>query len=121
MADSYKNPFDILRDSMDEDASFDENVKHLYGLLTEGKMDLHAVAELLANAAAMPILADENRKLCNAVNDLMRKLDVADETIRDLSGQLNEIAVESQDGMTSEDEKLLSNKFLKFPGNPVIN
>ena len=88
------NPFDELCKCLDMQATFDDNVKRVYALLTKGEFDLHIVAEILVEAATMPVLAQENLKLCAAVKDLTHKLDIADECIKDYSERMKNAAID---------------------------
>lgn len=111
MADNAErpNPFDVLHGYMDDDASFDDNAEHLYGLLTDGTLDMHVVAELLVEAATMPILAQENMKLCAAIRELSAKLEQAESVI-----------MEQQSGDEPKDEHRPC-RFLQFPKGTVVN
>lgn len=114
------NPFDELCKRLDPQASFDKNAKLMYDLLVKGEFDLHVAAEILVEASVMPNLARENHKLCAAVKDLMHKLDIANDSLRDLSEQQKEMAIASQDGITIEDERRAM-KSWKFPKGPKVN
>lgn len=114
------NPFDELCKCLDMQATFDDNVKRVYALLTKGEFDLHIVAEILVEAATMPVLAQENLKLCDAVKDLTHKLDIADECIKDYSERMKNAAIASQEGVTVEDEHRTV-RFLKFPKGSAVN
>lgn len=112
MADTV-NPFDVLHSLLDPDAAFDDNVARIQALLESGKLDLHVVAELLVEAATMPILARENMQLCGALKDMSSRLDAANETIRKYS--------ECPDDSDKPPDGSGSCRFLAFPKGTVVN
>lgn len=115
MADTTirQNPFDYIHGYLDNNASFDDNAANVYALFMESKLDLHVVAELLVEAATMPILARENMQLCGALKDMSSRLDAANETIRKYS--------ECPDDSDKPPHGSGSCRFLAFPKGTVVN
>ena len=105
-----KTPFEIIRELLNDDETYDENVSRVKGLLKEGKMDLQVVAELCGEAAAMPILAGHNAEL-------------EEKDIQAYSEEKKAMAIASQDGMTIEQEKEQGERVLRMfvPKGAVIN
>lgn len=118
-----KTPFEIIRELLNDDETYDENVSRIQGLLKEGKMDLHLVAELCVEAAAMPILAGHNAELEEKVKHLTTLLDMAEKDIQAYSEEKKAMAIASQDGMTIEKEREAGIKMLWAlnPKGAVVN
>ena len=114
------NPFDSLYALMEGDASYEDNLKRIRGLLGEGKIDLDLVAELLMQSGMIPLIAGENAKLREVVADLTDKLDKSTDIINDYDERFKEMAIASQEGISADDEKQVM-KFLRFPNGDVIN
>lgn len=83
MSNRMPNPFDTLRELVDYDKTFYDNVDKLYGMLTRGELDLQMVAMLLVEANALPSLLSDNAKLRGAVTDLRMKLESSMEQEQD--------------------------------------
>ena len=118
-----KTPCEIIRELLNDDETYDENVSRIQGLLKEGKMDLHLVAELCVEAAAMPILAGHNAELEEKVKHLTTLLDMAEKDIQAYSEEKKAMAIASQDGMTIEKEREAGIKMLWAlnPKGAVVN
>ena len=118
-----KTPFEIIRELLNDDETYDENVSRIQGLLKDGKMDLHLVAELCVEAAAMPILAGHNAELEEKVKHLTTLLDMAEKDIQAYSEEKKAMAIASQDGMTIEQEKEQGERVLRMfvPKGAVVN
>lgn len=119
MADSEErqNPFDYLHGYLDDDATFDKNAENLYGLLSAGKLDLHVVAELLVEAATMPILARENMQLCAALKEASGRLQCAEATLQDYETRYGK----SEEDDPPEETERRPCRILKFPKGVVVN
>lgn len=119
MADNAErpNPFDVLHRYMDDDASFDDNAEHLYGLLTDGTLDMHVVAELLVEAATMPILAQENMKLCAALKEASGRLQCAEAILQ----EYETLYGKSEEDDPPEETERRPCRILKFPKGVVVN
>lgn len=114
------NPFDSLYALMEGEASYEDNLKRIRGLLGEGKIDLDLVAELLMQSGMIPLIAGENAKLREVVADLTDKLNKSTDIINDYNERFKELAIDSQEGISVEEERHAM-KFLKFPKGEVVN
>ena len=114
------NPFDSLYALMEGEASYEDNLKRIRGLLGEGEVDLDLVAELLMQSGMIPLIAGENAKLREVVADLTDKLNKSTDIINDYNKRFKELAIDSQEGITVEEERHAM-KFLKFPKGLKVN
>lgn len=111
-----KTPFEIIRGLLDDNETYDVSVGRMYGLLQDGKVDMHIVAEACVASVSVPILMERIKQL----NDL---LDKAEKDIRMFSEERKEMAIALQDGNTIEKEREAGIKMLRAlnPKGVVVN
>lgn len=118
-----KTPFEIIRELLDDDASYSDSIERMFHLISDGKIDMHIVAEACVASVSVPFLAECNSELGKQVKHLTELLDMADKDIRMYSEERKEMAIALQGGMTIEKEREAGIKMLRAlnPKGVVVN
>lgn len=98
MDNKEKNPVDELYALVGKCETFEEQVERIRALLAEGGVSEELNSILLAESLSMPMLASQNIKLAEAVNELQATIE----------------------SISAEEFQQPSN-ILKFPKNTIIN